>query len=140
MHSGRPQHNWLWVRQVPCLALGRHCSAQSLPYKALRGQLPAQAFFFFSLSIGTTDEPIPLALVKMTKPLNNGTAENTAAMQRIAFPVSVDKRLLVIHADSVDGAAHVVPLVPDERKNTRFIVNAHIDLETWNRVYEFIDS
>jgi hypothetical protein len=75
----------------------------------------------------------------MTEQLNNRTAENAATMPRVAFPVSIDKRLAVIHAGSVDGAAHVAPLVPDERKNTRFIVNAHIDLETSNRVYEFID-
>jgi hypothetical protein len=141
MNSGQPRHDWLWVRQVPCLALGRHRSAQSLPYKALRGRLPAQALFFFSLNIGTTGEPIPLALIRMTEPLNNGTAENASAMPRVAFPASVDKQLAVIHAGSVDSAAHaVVPLVPDERKNARFIVNAHIDLQTWNRVYEFIDS
>jgi hypothetical protein len=76
----------------------------------------------------------------MTEPLNNRTAENAAAMPRVAFSVYVDKRLAVIHAGSVDGAAYIIPLVPDERQNTRFTVNAHINLETWNSVYEFIDS
>jgi hypothetical protein len=130
MNSGHPGHDWLWVRQVPLLALGRHRSAQSLPYKGLRGRLPAQALFLISLNIGTTGEPIPSAPVVMTEPLNNGIAENASAMPSVAFPASVDKQLAVIHAGSVDSAAHVVPLVPDERKNTRFIVNAHIDLQT----------
>lgn len=134
MSNGRPRHDWLWVRQVPRSAGGR------LPYKALRGRLPAQAFFFFSLSIDTEAEPIPLALVRITEPVNSGTAENAPAMPRVAIPTSIDKQLVVIHAGSVDGAAHLVPLKPDERENTRFIVNTHIDLETWNKVYEFIDS
>jgi len=120
-------------------------SSQLLPYKILRGRLPAQAFFFFSLSIqvGRADEPrdtIPLALVRTTEPVNSGTAENAPAMPRVAIPTSNSKRMAVIHAGSIDGAVHVVPLMPDEGKNTRWIVNTHIDLETWNNVYEFIDS
>jgi hypothetical protein len=42
------------------------------------------------------------------------------------------------HAGSIEGAAHLVPLLPDEEKNKRWIVNTHIDLETWNNVYEFV--
>jgi hypothetical protein len=143
MSSGRPRHDWLWVRQVPRSTTGRRRSAlslQVLPYKALRGRLPAQAFFFFSLSIDTEAEPIPLALVRITEPVNSGTAENAPALPRVAIPTSVNKQLAVIHAGTVDGATHLVPLIPNERENMCFIVNTHIDLETWNRVYEFIDS
>jgi hypothetical protein len=71
--------------------------------------------------------------------VNSGTAENAPAMPRVAIPTSVHKQLAVIHVGTVDGAAHLVPLIPDERENTRFMVNTHIDLETRNRVYEFID-
>jgi hypothetical protein len=135
MRSGCSRQDWVWVRQK--------ASRQHLPYKALRGRLPAQVCFFFSLSIATHDKPremVPLALVRVTEPVNSGTAENALAMPRVAIPTVMAKRYAVIHAGSIEGAAHVVPLVPDNEKNTRWIVNTHIDLETWNKVYEFLEE
>ena len=89
--------------------------------------------FTLSVQVGGAGEPgdmIPLALVRMTEPINNGTAENAPAMPRVAILMSSNKQMAVIHAGTIDGAAHVVPLLPDEGKNRRWIVNTHIDLET----------
>jgi hypothetical protein len=138
MLSGRPRHDWVWVRQkVRRQPLASH----RLPFKALRGRLPAQVCFFFSLSIANQGKPrevVRLALARITEPLNGGTAENAPAMPRVATPAALAKRYAVIHAGSIEGAAHLVPLLPDEEKNKRWIVNTHIDLETWNNVYEFV--
>jgi hypothetical protein len=93
------------------------------------------------LSIANQDKPrevVRLALARITEPLNGGTADNAPAMPRVATPAALAKRYAVIHADSIEGAAHLVPLLPDEEKNKRWIVNTHIDLETWNNVYEFV--
>jgi hypothetical protein len=75
--------------------------------------LPKQ-FCFISRSIDTRGEPILLALVRITEPVNSGTAEHAPEMPRIAIPTSVHKEVSVIHAGTVDGTAHLVPLIPDE--------------------------
>ena len=139
MKSGCSRQDWVWVRQKVL----RHHGSERLSYKALRGRLPAQACFFFSLSIATQDkarEVLPLALVRVTEPVSSGTAENAPAMPRVATPTAIAKRYAVIHAGSIEGAAHLIPLSPNEEKNERWIVNVHIDLETWNKVYEFAEE
>jgi hypothetical protein len=42
--------------------------------------------------------------------------------------------LQIVHLSSIDGAAHVIPLHPKPSENDSWIVNSHIDLETWNEV------
>ena len=51
-----------------------------------------------------------------------GCASNTGAEYRL------------VHASQIDGAAHLIPFDPDSTTNCAWLVNSHIDIETWNEV------
>ena len=49
------------------------------------------------------------------------------------------QNLLVLRVHAVDGAAHCIPL-QHEGQETSWLVNPHIDLRTWNIVYDSVDD
>ena len=52
-------------------------------------------------------------------------------------PTKQEEQYRIIDAGNIDGVAHLIPEVPESWKveNTGWLVNSHIDLETWNTVY-----
>jgi hypothetical protein len=44
------------------------------------------------------------------------------------------ERYQIVHISHFDGATHLIPFDPKADTNTSWLVNSHIDIETWNEV------
>jgi len=52
------------------------------------------------------------------------------------MPWVVKSMLNVVPAGAIDGPAHLVPVNPTHDKNTMWVVNTHIDVDTWGGVFD----
>jgi hypothetical protein len=129
--GGDRRNDWVWVKQRP----GR-C------YGALNGHLPWQLRRLFKIKLRKEDGAFVeywLALALTTIP------ENWGNLDPVSKVVHVRKALSAV-ASQVFSVGNIVGCAPVIReiatssqtgdgRNERWIVNSHIDLATWNDVY-----
>jgi hypothetical protein len=91
----------------------------------------------FKISLLTDDDhqlpDLQLGLVEKTQAVNGGKAERASAMVRVARATQGD-RYQIVYISHIDGAAHLIPFDPKADTNTSWLVNSHLDIETWNEV------
>jgi len=121
----------VWVKQRP----GR-C------YGALNGRLAWQLQRQFKIKLQNEDRAFVeywLALALTTIPGNSGNLDLVSKFVQVRkAPAAV--ALQVFSVGNIVGCAHVIPEIAISSKtgdgrNERWIVNSHIDLVTWNDVY-----
>jgi len=129
--GGDRRTDWVWVKQRP----GR-C------YGALNGRLPWQLQRLFKIKLLNEDGAFVeywLALALTTIPENSGNLDPVSKFEQVRkAPAAV--ALQVFSVGNIVGSAHVIPEIAASSKtgdgrNERWIVNSHIDLATWNDVY-----
>jgi hypothetical protein len=129
--GGDQRNDWVWVQQRP----GR-C------YGALNGRLPWQLQRLFKIKLLNDDGAFAeywLALALATIPENSGDLDPLLKFEQvIEAPAAV--ALQVFSVGNIVGCAHIVPEIATSSKtgdgrNKRWIVNSHIDLATWNDMY-----
>jgi hypothetical protein len=128
---GDRQNNWVWVKQC----LGR-C------YGALNGRLPWQLQRLFKIELQNGDGAFVeywLAMALTTILENSGNLNPVSKFVQVRkAPAAV--ALQVFSVGIIVGCGHVTPEIATSTKtgdgrNERWIVNSHIDLVTWNDVY-----
>jgi len=129
--GGNRLHDGEWVKQRP----GRW-------YGALNGRLPWQLQRLFRIKLLYKDGGFVeywLALALTTIPENSGNLESVSQFIAVRnAPAAV--ALQVFSMGNIVGCAQVIPEIapgsmPGDGRNERWIVNSHIDLATWNDVY-----
>jgi len=121
----------MWVKQCP----GR-C------YGALNGRLPWQLQRLFKITLQNENGAFVeywLAMALTTIPENSGNLDPVSKFVQVRkSPAAV--ALQVFSMGNIVGCTHVIPELSTSTKtgdgrNERWIVNSHIDLATWNDVY-----
>jgi len=129
--GGDRRNDWVWVKQLP----GR-C------YGALNGCLPWLLQSLFKIKLQNKEGAFVenwLALALTTIPENSGNLDPVSTfVQVVKAPAAI--AFQVVSMGNVVGCAHVIPEIATSSKlgngrNERWIVNSHIDLATWNDVY-----
>jgi hypothetical protein len=124
-------NDWEWVKQHP----GR-C------YGALTGRLPWQLQRRLKIKLQNEDGAFIeylLALVLTIISANSGNLDPISKFVQVTKAPAAFA-LQVCSVGNIVGCAHVIPDIATSSKtgdgrNERWIVNSHIDLETWNDVY-----
>jgi hypothetical protein len=128
---GDRRNDWVWVKQHP----GRY-------YGALNVRLPWQLQRLFKIKLQNEDGAFVeywLALAHNTIPENSGNLDPVSKFVQVRkAPAAV--ALQVFSVGNIVGCAHLIPEIatsskPGDGRNERWIVNSHIDLATWNDVY-----
>jgi len=128
---GDRRNDWVWVKQRP----GR-C------YGALNRRLPWQLQRQFTIKLLNEDGAFVeywLALAHTTIPGNPGNLDPVSKLVQVRKAPAV-VALQVFSVGNIVGCAHVIPEIATSSKtgdgqNERWIVNNHLDLATWNDVY-----
>jgi len=76
---------------------------------------------------------LQLAFVQTTTMAARGAVERASGMVKVVQAMPGTEYQL-IHASEIDGAAHLLPFDPDSSTNCSWLVNSHVDIETWNQV------
>ena len=84
----------------------------------------------------TCDEVYTLVFVENIVPGNSGKLDEYLDLVRVMHPVS-HSGYLVIEIDEIQRTAHLIPDSPMDATNDSWVVNSHIDVRTWNKVYEW---
>jgi hypothetical protein len=130
--GGDRRKDWVCVKQRP----GR-C------YGTLNGRLPWQMQPLFKIKLQNEDGAFVeywLALALTTIPENSGNLDPVSKFVQVRkAPAAV--ALQVFSVGNIVGCAHVIPEIattskPGDGRNEQWIVNSHIDLATWNDVYD----
>jgi hypothetical protein len=138
-HNGPPRFDWVWWRADPQLRTLQSRPREPRPqralaYNALRGRLPVRLLVAFKISLPTVDRnQLQLGLVEKTQAVHGGKADRASAMVRVTRATQ-GERYQIVHISHIDGAAHLIPFDPKADTNTSWLVNSHIDIETWNEV------
>jgi len=130
-HGGDRWTDWVWVKQ----RLGR-C------YGALNGGLPWQLQRLFKIKLQNEDGAFVeywLALALTTIPENSGNLDPVSKFVQVR-KAQAAVALQVFSMGNIIGCVHVIPEIATSSKtgdgwNEGWIVNSHIDLATWNDVY-----
>jgi len=130
-HGGDQWNDWVWVKQRP----GR-C------YGALNGRLPWQLQRLFKIKLQNEDGAFVeywLALALTTIPENSGNLDPVSKFVQVR-KAQAAVALQVFSMGNIIGCVHVIPEIATSSKtgdgwNEGWIVNSHIDLATWNDVY-----
>jgi len=130
-HAGDRRNDWVWVKQC-----SRRC------YGALNESLPWQLQRLFTIKLPNKDGTFVeywLALALSTIPEYSGNLDLVSKIVQVRkAPAAV--ALHVFSVDNMVGCGHVISEIATSRntgdvRNERWIVNSHIDLVTWNDVY-----
>jgi len=129
--GGDRRNDWVWVKQRP----GR-C------YGGLNGRLPWQLQRLFKIKLLNKDGAFVeywLALALTTIPENSGNLDAISKFVQWRKALAA-VGLQVFSMGNIVGCAHVIPEIATSSKtgdrwNEGWIVNSHIDLATWNDVY-----
>jgi hypothetical protein len=108
-------------------------------YGALHGELPARLRALFTIEVFSRVHQ--LAFVEATMPINGGRPDEDSGLVR----VERSKRrngYLVVGVENISCAAQLIPDAPllSAEDQVTWVVNSHVDLETWNKVYEYDDN
>jgi len=129
--GGDRRNDWVWVKQRP----GR-C------YGALNGHVPWQLQQLFKIKLQNEDGAFVeycLALALTTIPENSGNLDPVSKFVHVIKALAA-VALQVFDVGNSVGWADTIPEIATSSKvgdgrNERWIVNTHIDLATWNDVY-----
>lgn len=128
--SQSPRNDWVW-RNVPGNA----------KHGALHGALPVKLLHIFRLVIhnnvyGYYGEH-ELALVETTIACNGGKPDADSGLVRVKRDVG--RPFVIVDIAELTGAAQCIPDKPllPKKKQHSWVVNSHVDLETWNTVYSY---
>jgi len=128
---GDRRNDWVWVNQRP----GR-C------YGTLNGRLPWQLQRLFKIKLLNEDGAFLeywFGLALTTIPQNSVNLDPVSKLVQVRkAPAAVS--LQVVSVGNIVGCVHVIPEIAissttGDGRNERWIVNSHIDLATWNDVY-----
>jgi len=130
-HGRDRRNNWVWVTQC----LGR-C------HGALNGRLPWQLQQLFKINLLNEDRAFVeywLALALTTIPENSCNLDPVSTFAAVGN-ASAAVALQVFSVGHIVGCAHRFPetatsIKPGDRRNEQVIVNSHMDLVTWNDLY-----
>ena len=127
-HGQEPRHDWVWVK------VSHTREGQVVAYKALQGRVPYRLLKLFKLN--ARERLFWCAFVETTIPGAGGMPERVSSMVRVTKPTT-GSGYTVISGENIVGAAHLIPEEPvsSGKPNKGWIVNSHIDLATWNKVY-----
>jgi hypothetical protein len=129
--GGDWRKDWVWVKQRP-----ERC------YGALNGCLPWQLQPLFKTKLQNENGAVVeylLALALSRVPENSGNLDPVSKFVQVRkAPAAV--ALQVFSVGNIIGCRHIIPELATSIKtgdgwNERWIVNSHIDLATWNDVY-----
>lgn len=130
--QNRVRRDWVWKR-IEGPAYDRHS------HQSLHGRLPFRlnCLFKFTEGFGTSPErPLCLAFGEVVEPVDDGHLQNPSAMPRVELTGMYE----VIRANTIEGLAHLVPELRHAKQRPEqcqtFTVNTHIDIETFNYVWE----
>jgi hypothetical protein len=117
------RNDWVWTR-----------TDTRGEYGVFHGNLPARLACLIEITVENT--VIPVAFVERICAVNVGIPNQYSKLARAEKPVT-GTGYKVISTDYIVSAAH---LIPDEPLNSpelqrSWVVNSHIDLETWNTIY-----
>jgi len=129
--GGDRPNDWVWVKQRPVRCYG-----------ALNRRLPWQLQRLFKIKLQNEDTAFVeywLALALTAIPENSGNWDPVSKFVQVGKPPAAGALQVFIVGDIV-GCAHVIPEIATSCKtgdgrNERWIVHSHIDLATWNDVY-----
>jgi len=76
---------------------------------------------------------LQLAFVQTTTMAARGAVETASGMVKVVQAMPGTEYQLV-HASEIDGAVHLLPFDPDSSTNCSWLVNSHVNIETWNQV------
>jgi hypothetical protein len=111
-------------------------------YGALNGRLPWQLQRIFKIKLLNDDGAFIeywLALALTTIPENSGNLDPVMKFVQVRkAPAAI--ALQVFSVGNIVGCVHIIPEIATSSKrgdgwNEQWIVNSHIDLVTWNNVY-----
>jgi hypothetical protein len=112
-------------------------------YSALNGRLPWQLPRLFKFKLQNEDGAFVeywFALALTTKPENSGNLDPVSKLVQVKT-AQVALALQDFNVGNIGGCAHVIPEIATrssktgDGRNERSIVKNHIDLATWNDVY-----
>jgi len=130
-HRGDRRNDWVWVTQLP----GRYSGTLNM-------RLPWQLQQLFKLKLLNEDRAFVeywLALALKTIRENSGDLDPVSTFVHVRKAVAA-VALPVISMGNIIGCTHRIPEIANcsitgDRRNERWIFNSHIDLVTWNNVY-----
>jgi len=129
--GGDRRNHWVWAEQRPVRSYG-----------ALNGRLPWQLQRLFKIKLLNEDGAFVeywIALVLTTIPENSGNLDPVSKFVQVRkAPAAV--ALQVFSVGNIIDCAHIIPEIATSSKtgdgrNERWVVISHIDLATWNDVY-----
>jgi len=129
--GGDRRNDWVWGMQRPARCYG-----------VLNGCLPWQLQRLFKIKLHNKDGAFVecwLALALTTIPEHSGNLDPVSKFVQVRkAPAGV--ALQVFSMGSIVGCTHIIPEIATSSKtgdgrSKRWIVNSHIDLATWNNVY-----
>jgi len=139
-HTGRLHHDWAWWRASRQSRVISSQPSESpvplLPWGALKGHLPVWLILllkFLIIKDGKAMPDLQLAFVQTTTIAGGGAMERASGMVTVMQAIPGTEYRL-IHAFQIDGAAHLLPFDSNSMTNYTWLVNSHIDIETWNEV------
>ena len=134
-HEQPARLDWVWVKPSPNLRDGQ----QPASYKALKGRVPYRLLKLFKISAAGI--PFWCAFVQTTTPSAGGMPESASGMVRVTKPKS-SSGYAVISGENIVGAAHLIAEEPDCSgvSSKGWIVNSHIELDTWSVVYYILEK
>jgi hypothetical protein len=147
------QDNWILVRAAKAthkkvktrrygttLAPHNH-AGEVFAYSALGGRLPAKSYFFFKIQVHrappSNSKVYEFAFVQTTKAHNSGTTRRGKGRVQDDvdhMPRVVRSTMEAILIGVIDGPAHLIPLDNDNARDSMWIVNTHVDVETFNHI------
>ena len=76
---------------------------------------------------------LQLAFVQTMTMAAGGAVKRASGMVKVV-QATPGTEYQLIHASQIDGVAHLIPFDPESMTNCAWLVNSHIDIETWNEV------
>jgi hypothetical protein len=130
-HNQPPRRDWVWKK----------CEGKA-SHGILHGSLPVRLRLLFRFQVDGLgySGSHKLAFVENTIPINRGKPDADSGLVRVQKPVD-GTGFSVIDIESLTGAAQCIPDCPKDpvAKQKSWVVNSHVDLETWNTVYAYQD-
>jgi hypothetical protein len=107
-------------------------------YGAMGGRLSAKAYFFFKIQVHcappSNSKVYEFAFLQTTKAHNSGTTRRGKRQVQDDdvdhMPRVVRSTMEVIRIGAIDGPAHLLTHDNDDARNSMWIVNTHVDVET----------
>lgn len=151
-HGGAPRADWVWLDLGLAKTKTSERRQRRQPaglYGALQGRIPCKLRCLFKVALPNADGRIVdehLALVEVVYPLQNGNVDNNTGLVTVVRPdpenphhrgfmgqLEEGVTYRVFPACDIVGPAHLIPLQAEN--TTSWLINPHIDIQTWNTVY-----